>query len=120
MKNGTLKLWWNTDGRNKDYKINSVAEGLLLANTLAIREVDDDSIGFNAWDIEYYDEEYLKEEYGCEDGFSTLYTEYGEDMNELSSMIIDEYNFYTLTLDDIISYLKRNNVVLESSDVRLY
>lgn len=74
MKDETKKMrvWWNSDGNNTYYYIDEIDEAKIILDVLSLREVNDESIVFNASGVEV-----------LEDGeWSEWYSEDGLDASE--------------------------------------
>jgi hypothetical protein len=67
MKKQKLRLWWNTNGHNKYYKVNSVEEAEILFSDLSWKQLSDESIIFNAGGLEIFEDNEWCEYYN-EDG----------------------------------------------------
>jgi len=52
-----LRVWRKTSGKEiKYYYVKDLDEAALVITVLAIKEIDDDSIGYNAGGVEMYDD----------------------------------------------------------------
>jgi hypothetical protein len=53
----TLRVWWNSNGNVTHYYIDEIDEAKVILNVLAVREMDDTTIVFNASGVEVLDED---------------------------------------------------------------
>jgi len=47
-----LRVWWNSGGSAVIYYIDKIEDAQIIIDVLSIREVNDDSIDFNAYGVE--------------------------------------------------------------------
>jgi len=123
MKKGQLRVWWRSNGLlifNKE--VDSVLDGLWMLHCQAIIEVRDSSVDWNVSGIEYFDEEYLKPDYECEDGFVDFMCEYGTDEREIHDMVMkvnEDTPWHMLTKKNYEDYLVKNKLIGEIKEIRM-
>ena len=125
MIKGQLKFWWinskNGKQTTKHEDVETLAECLLKMHVNALLEVNDESIDFNTGGITYFDEEYLKPDYECEDGFTEFYSHMGESANDLLDEVYSIVGDWKMTqLTDIVKYLQDNNISGEIEEIKIY
>lgn len=125
MVKGQLKFWWINSKNGKQHtvheNVDTVAEGLLKMHVNAMLEVNDESIDFNTGGITYFNEEYLKPDYECEDGFVEFYSNFGESASELLDGVYSNISDWKLTqLTDIVKFLQDTNVTGEIEEIKMY
>lgn len=122
MKNGQLKFWWHNGIKSTDIFVNNLAEGIFLYNTFAKIEVDDDTIPFNVGGISYYNQEFLKPEYDCKDGFVDFYDNNGRELSRLVDELYEyvDKSWKEVSYTDIVAFLQENNILGESSTITIY
>ena len=123
MKNGQVKVWWFSNGlKTIDEEVDTVLDGLWILHTQSVLEVDNDNIDCNMGGLSYFNEEYLKEEYDCEDGMSDVFCEYGDDIKEVNDLVVEELGiqFQLLTKEQIKEYIIKNKVKAEDDRIKMY
>lgn len=125
MVKGQLKFWWinskNGKQNTKHEEVKTLADGLLKMHINAILEVNDESIDFNTGGITFFDEEYLKSEYECKDGFIDFCSNMGDSATDLLDEIYSVVGDWKMTqLTDIVKYLQDNNISGEIEEIKMY
>jgi len=129
MNNGAIKFWWmseDVNGKNVEEKIcETVLDALWMHHCKSVHEVNNDNISFNVGSISYYNDEFLKPEYECEDGFVDFYTEYGMDASDLLSETYAHYdelgqNWIYTTKEQIKQYIIKAEYKPENSCIKMY
>lgn len=128
MKNGTIKFWWMNEGKKGKEEINkecrTVLDALWLYHCQSIKEVHDENISFNTGSIMYYNEEFLKPEYECDDGFVDFYTIEGitgsEILDETYSHYDDIQEWYHTTKEQIKEYMIGAKYEPEDECIKMY
>ena len=63
----TMRVWWNTGGGlTTYYYIDKIEDAKIITDILSIRELDDESIGFNAYGVEVLEDDEWNEWYSEE------------------------------------------------------
>lgn len=65
-EDSTLRVWWNSNGETTYYYITDIKQAQTIRNVLAIRELDDESIAFNASGVEVFEDGEWNEWYSDE------------------------------------------------------
>lgn len=52
---GMMRVWWNTEQTVRYYYVTTIEDAMKVLSVLTTREMDDDSIEFNASGLEQYD-----------------------------------------------------------------
>lgn len=56
IKIGSLRMWHNRNGVNEFHAVGSPEEAMKLIDSLSASDLKDDSVSFNAFGLEVYDE----------------------------------------------------------------
>ena len=118
---GDLRLFWRSDGSEasfiRNYKVESLADALMMLKSLASAEIEDNSVYMNVGFIEVY---MFDEEDGWH--FGTLMNDCGEEVSELFK---DMDNYYEATRDEFVKFIEENKdsfdfTWIEGGGVKLY
>lgn len=64
-----FRVWWWSDTHLTHYYIDSPQEAFEIVDIIAIRELDDDNVGYNAWGLEELQEDECWFEWYDEEGY---------------------------------------------------